>query len=154
MLSTNVFAIEDALLELISPVVTALGAACDLGVPGRRQERHVWITGDHDVTQSYPVSGICGATAERQEDGDSTIKVFARGAVKDYAEIRDVAAEIAGEIESSIADDPTLSGMVDSLLVTAISTADFFVDEKRRACGIQLTVHHSGVVRVTADPVS
>jgi hypothetical protein len=142
-LKTKVFAVEDHLKTLLLSLEAIDGATRELGTPASRQDRHVWIDGDHDVTQTYEVSGL----AEKHEEFPVSIRVFRRAAVKTYAEVRDLASADAAEIEAAIGADPTLGGLAELAVVAGLTTAEWFTDENHRACGIELVVQCSTNVR-------
>ena len=142
-LRTKTFAVEDALLALLLGLDALDGATRELGIPARRSDRHIWVDGDHDVAQTYEVSGL----VEKHEEIPVSIKVFRRMAVKTYAQVRDAADADAGAIEEAIGEDPTLGGLCQLATVTGLKTAGWWTDDTHRACGIEMTVNCSANVR-------
>lgn len=133
-------AVQDALVAAIAAAVED-GTEVSLGYPtGGLAAEQIWVVGDCDVQVSLEVSGY----EQRQEDGALEVRVAVLLSEVEFAPARDRAFALYRLVESVLAADRTLGGIVDRCSVSAYKGQEAIPDEHQRQYGITVTVTWAG----------
>lgn len=144
---SQVWAAQDALYTALSGATYPGRVSVDLGVPGRLEQDHVWVSGEVDEWAAlYRTSGL----AAKDESFSIRVHIYSTR-LGGYTDARDRVQELGEVVEDAVGADYTLSGTVMLAKISRSQLEESITDEGRSR-GLLLTFWVECMAHVVPAP--